>query len=310
MSPRELERRAKHKPAVLRHVEEVSGNISATCRYYGICRQCYYTWRRRFDEDGFDGLKDRSSVPRHQPTKTDPEIIEKILWPTAAVPLRTPRISMCLRRYHDIEISLSSIWRILHKIGLNGLSASQRYQRTQTRWKRYEKQRPGHQLQVEVKFIESLGQTEKGKRYYLLRGDRRLHAPADTACVPAERSPDRDSVHRPRVVETAVPDRASADGQRARIRLGLSLAPARQGHRTREDPPRTSRLHGKVERSHGIDSDEFYRLLEGEVIDDAKLFAERLRQREGHYNYDRPHGALSGQTPYERLRQKARDPLS
>ncbi|GAA3127997.1 hypothetical protein GCM10020255_000760 [Rhodococcus baikonurensis] len=74
--------------------------------------------------------------------------------------------------------------------------------------------------------------------------------------------------------------------------------------------PRTPRLNGKVERSHRIDSDEFYRLLEGEVIDDTKLFAERLQQWEGHYNYDRPHGALSGQTPYERLKQKARDPLS
>jgi transposase InsO family protein len=46
------------------------------------------------------------------------------------------------------------------------------------------------------------------------------------------------------------------------------------------------------------------------VIDDANLFAERLQQWEDHYNYDRPHGALGGQTPYERLKQKARDPLS
>jgi len=28
------------------------------------------------------------------------------------------------------------------------------------------------------------------------------------------------------------------------------------------------------------------------------------------YNYHRPHGALGGQTPYERLRQKTQDPLS
>lgn len=68
--------------------------------------------------------------------------------------------------------------------------------------------------------------------------------------------------------------------------------------------PRTPRLNGKVERAHRIDSGEFYRLLEGEVIDDANLFAERLQQWEDHYNRDRPHGALSGQTPYERLKQK------
>lgn len=59
-------------------------------------------------------------------------------------------------------------------------------------------------------------------------------------------------------------------------------------------------------RSHRIDSDEFYRFLEGEVIDDANPFAERLQQWEDHYNYDRLQGALAGQTPYERL-QKTRD---
>ena len=61
MTERELERRARRKLAVLRHVEEVSGNVAATCRYYGISRHCYYGWLRRFQADGVDGLKDRSS---------------------------------------------------------------------------------------------------------------------------------------------------------------------------------------------------------------------------------------------------------
>jgi hypothetical protein len=41
MTERELERRAQRRLAVLRHVEEVSGNVAATCRYDGISRQCY-----------------------------------------------------------------------------------------------------------------------------------------------------------------------------------------------------------------------------------------------------------------------------
>jgi transposase InsO family protein len=69
--------------------------------------------------------------------------------------------------------------------------------------------------------------------------------------------------------------------------------------------PATPRLNGKVERSHRIDAEEFYRLLSGVVIDDTKLFNEKLQEWEAFYNYDRPHGALGGQTPYERLRQKA-----
>ncbi|MEU9015870.1 integrase core domain-containing protein [Streptomyces sp. NPDC048479] len=74
--------------------------------------------------------------------------------------------------------------------------------------------------------------------------------------------------------------------------------------------PRTPRLNGKVERSHRIDSEEFYRLLEGQAIDDVNLFNTKLQEWEDYYNYDRPHGAFTGHTPYERLRQKAQNPLS
>jgi transposase InsO family protein len=59
-----------------------------------------------------------------------------------------------------------------------------------------------------------------------------------------------------------------------------------------------------VERSHRIDAEEFYQLLQGVVIDESGLFDERLREWEDHYNFTRPHGGLGGQTPYERLRQK------
>ncbi len=67
---------------------------------------------------------------------------------------------------------------------------------------------------------------------------------------------------------------------------------------------RTPRLNGKVERSHRIDQEEFYRLLDGVVIDDADVFNQKLEEWEDFYNFNRPHGGLDGQTPYDRLRQK------
>jgi transposase InsO family protein len=72
--------------------------------------------------------------------------------------------------------------------------------------------------------------------------------------------------------------------------------------------PSTPRLNGKVERSHRIDADEFYRMLDGVVVDDAQLFHIKLQEWEDFYNFDRPHGGLGGQTPYERLREKTRTP--
>ncbi|MEV5303377.1 DDE-type integrase/transposase/recombinase [Amycolatopsis methanolica] len=50
---------------------------------------------------------------------------------------------------------------------MNRLPASRRYERHQQRWKRYEKQRPGHHVQIDVKFIEPITTgTAKRKRYY------------------------------------------------------------------------------------------------------------------------------------------------
>ena len=63
MTERELERRAQHKLAVLRHVEEVSDDVAATCPYYGINRQCYYPWRRRYEADGAEGQRGGAHLP-------------------------------------------------------------------------------------------------------------------------------------------------------------------------------------------------------------------------------------------------------
>ena len=68
--------------------------------------------------------------------------------------------------------------------------------------------------------------------------------------------------------------------------------------------PATPRLNGKVERSHRIDAEEFYRMLDGVVIDDTELFNDKLQEWENFYNFNRPHGGLDGQTPYERLRRR------
>ena len=69
--------------------------------------------------------------------------------------------------------------------------------------------------------------------------------------------------------------------------------------------PRTPHLNGKVERSHRVDEQEFYQLLDKDgITDDIHLFNDKLREWEDYYNYHRPHGALDGQTPYERLLAK------
>jgi transposase InsO family protein len=76
---------------------------------------------------------------------------------------------------------------------------------------------------------------------------------------------------------------------------------ADQGNRHVYIKARTPQLNGKVERSHRTDQQEFYQLLtyKGDVD-----LEQRLAQWERFYNYDRPHSAFAGKTPYEALREK------
>jgi transposase-like protein len=57
VSEQQLARMAKRRLAILRHAEEITANVSLTCRYYDKGRQWFSTWRRRYDALGLDGLR-------------------------------------------------------------------------------------------------------------------------------------------------------------------------------------------------------------------------------------------------------------
>jgi hypothetical protein len=67
------QRKIRHRLAVLRHAEEATGNVSATCRYYS--RPTFSVWLRRYEELGEDGLRDASSKPLHSPNATRTEVV-------------------------------------------------------------------------------------------------------------------------------------------------------------------------------------------------------------------------------------------
>jgi transposase InsO family protein len=306
MDEREQQRKIRHRLGVLRHAEEVTGSVAATCRYYGISRPTFYKWLHRFEELGVEGLRDRSSAPLHSPNATSSEVVGKIIYLRRHYHFGPLKISMYLRRYHDIEIGHSAVWRILKRCGLNRLPTSQRYKRHTDRWKRYEKPLPGHRVQVDVKFIEPLpGMRKKHYQYTAIDDCTRIRV---LRLYP--RNDQKTAIQFADYVLEKLPFRVEViqtdNGAEFQGAFHWHLLDRGIGHVYIK--PVTPRLNGKVERSHRIDAEEFYRMLDGLVIDDTELFNDKLQEWERFYNFDRPHGALGGQTPYERLRQKATTP--
>jgi transposase InsO family protein len=302
VTERELDRQAQRRLAVLRHAEEVSGSVAKACRYYGISRTLFYKWRRRYEEEGLSGLRDRSRRPKSSPSATPTEVVGKVIYLRTNYHFGPQKISMYLKRYHDIEVSTSGVWRILKRLDMSRLPSSQRYKSHDRRWKRYEKPLPGHQVQIDVKFIAPVG--GRKKRFYqftaiddctrlrVLRIYDRLNQKTAIQFV------DYVLEKLPFIVEKVQTD----NGSEFQSQFHWHLLDRGIGHVYIK--PATPRLNGKVERSHRIDAEEFYRQLDGVVIDSAQVFNDRLAEWEQFYNYARPHGSLDGQTPYERLRMK------
>jgi hypothetical protein len=76
-------------------------------------------------------------------TRPRPRWVAKIIYLRTSYHFGPAKISMYLKRYHDVEVSNSGVWRILKRLDLNRLPASQRYKQHDRRWKQYEKPMPG-----------------------------------------------------------------------------------------------------------------------------------------------------------------------
>jgi len=297
------ERQIKMRLGWFRHVEEITHNVAQTCRYFGIARKTYYKWYNRYIEEGMSGLIDRSTRPHHCPKATKAEVVEKIIYLRKNYHFGPTKIQMYLERYHDIKITAAGVYVILKRLGMNRLPQNQRYKSWKKRYKKYEKPLPGHSIQVDVKFLQPIPGVSH-RRYY------QYTAIDDCTRIRVMRIYDRITQKNAIKFVDYVLSKLPFKVEEIKTDNGSEFGPQFHWHILDKGinhvyiKPRTPRLNGKVERAHRIDEEEFYRMLNGIVIDSTELFNEKLKEWENFYNYHRPHGSLKGKTPYEKLREK------
>jgi transposase InsO family protein len=210
------------------------------------------------------------------------------------------RISWYLQRYHQITISSGGVYHVLKRNNLNRLPQNQR-KRSISTVHRYEKQVPGHHVQIDVKFLffkDDAGKRIKRFQYTAIDDATRIRAlkiydrhnqqnAIDFVDYVVEKFPFR--------IHTVQTD----NGHEFQSKFHWHLNDIGINHRYIK--PRTPKHNGKVERSHKTDKMEFYQLLT--YKDDADLNA-KLTEWETFYNCARPHSSMNGKNPYERLREK------
>lgn len=303
LDEKNIEKRAKEilrvrsKLFILNFISKSDKSIRKECEEFGIPTNSYYNWKKKYEAEGEAGLRRKKPVATNHPNQIPQEVIDKILELRKDYQLGSIRITWYLERYHGIQISESSVYRTLARNGVNRLhkGASRRTVHT----KRYSKEVPGHQVQVDVKIVSLPTKENKiVRRYQYTAIDDAtriralkiysLHNQANAISFidhVIEKFPFR--------IHTVRTDRGHE------FQALFHWHVEGKGIRHAYNKPGSPQLNGKVERSHRTDQEEFYQLLT--YPDDVDL-NKKIDAWEQFYNFNRPHGAFNGKTPYEALK--------
>jgi transposase InsO family protein len=265
------------------------------CEVFNISKTTFFNWKRKYNKYGEEGLLRKKRDSCSYWNSTDNKTVELILKLREEYKLGTWRIKWYLERYHDINVSESTVFRTLKRNNIKPLD------RTTTRRalgpKLYSKETPGHHVQVDVKFL--IFNTEKGKvkRYQYTAID-------DCTRIRAikiyEKHNQQNAIEFIDYVVDKFPFRIHTvqtdNGHEFQSGFNWRLQDIGISHRYIK--PGKPQHNGKVERSHLTDKREFYQLLS--YTDDVDL-NKKVGKWEDFYNFNRPHGAFKGKTPYEEL---------
>ena len=157
------QREIQRKLRILQYADEI-GSVVKACRYFGVGRSSFYRWRQAYAERGEVGLINAPPIPKWHANRTSLEREEKVLYLRRKYHLGPMRIVWYLARYHNINMSDATVSHILRRHGLNRLPRGTRIRKVHTKW--YQKQVPGHHIQMDVKFLTFIGQKgEKVRRF-------------------------------------------------------------------------------------------------------------------------------------------------
>jgi transposase InsO family protein len=280
-------------------------NVTALCRELGISRQTLYKYRRRFDVEGPVGLVERSRRPHSSPQRIPAQTEEAIVRLRKELRVDCGALAIAYHLARRARLgdptpvpSVATIHRVLVRYGL---VTPQPRKRPHAATRRFEWPQPNDAWQIDA----TTWALADGRTVWIMDilddHSRALVAAhvdtgptanaawnAFTAAVqewglPARVMNDNGSCFTGRLAK-----HGAADFERMLRSLGIAQICSRPAH------PQTC---GKLERSH--QTTKAWLRVQPPARTLAQL-QDQLDRWRAHYNQNRPHAALAGQTPFER----------
>jgi transposase InsO family protein len=278
----------------------------AASRACGMSRATAYRLLRRYQRDGWDGLRDRPPIAKHCPHRLSAQAEAQIVALRRQTGWGPRSLSAAL------GWPASTIWRVLVR---HGLSRAERQPRPAAN--RYEHARPGELVHLDAKKLGRFWQVGKhvlgGKRRNANAGWQHAHVAVDdhSRWAMVELRPAEDAASCTSFLESVISAYREHDitihrvitdnGAGYRSRRFRALLDS-HGIRHIRTKPYTPRTNGKAE--------AFIRILQREwayayIYPSSTHRARALPGWVRWYNHHRPHGSLDGHPPITRVSHAA-----
>jgi putative transposase len=308
----ELSREAHKRLQWFDYYQAQGRNAALTCRYFGISRQTFYRWKRRYDPQTLATLEDHSHRPHRRRVSTwTAEQAERVRRLREQYPRwGKDKLAVLLRREGG-TLSVSMVGRILTSLAQRGALRAPVLLRVKRRrgtagrpWalrkpKDYAVEKPGDLVQLDTMdlrpspnvVLKQFTARDMISRWDVIEVHRRATSTAATLFL--------DTLER----RLPFPLRALQVDGGSEFAALFEEACRQRGLRLFVLPPRSPKLNGQVERANRTHTEEFY-----EITPCALSIAELNRELEAWertYNTVRPHQALGYLTPQEFLAQSS-----
>ena len=280
-------------------------NISALCQSFGISRKTGHKWLGQFEEQGKDGLSDRSRRPHTSPNRSGTELEEQILALHGQHPYWGARKLQALLPNGSPKPHPNTISAILRRHGKQILSSSAA---GPAATKRFEHEAPNLLWQMDFKGYFRMTDARAGRCYPLTVLDDHSRFAICLAACSGETGKQVQQALIKAFKTYGLPERITCDNGNPwgtpkqngltkfevwLIRLGIKVSHSRPGH------PQTQ---GKDERFHRTLKLELLNQGFSSLVSCQSAF-DKWREQ---YNLIRPHSSLNQQPPVSRYAASGR----
>ena len=310
------------RQAVLEYLESNGRIVADAARMFAINRSVIYDILHKQAEGD---LRDRSKVPKHQPNRTSPQIEQQVVEAKKKTRLGPQRLSIYLRKYHDIELPAGTIRHILrrHRDQVSGAGPGVRRKRDKREFVDWYSAEPFEIVQMDVKYIRDQKALSKQQIIHLDRcgipnyqwGALDVNSRFKLIAYSRERTWTNGLCFYLWVISWLRSHGVSAkivftvdNGEEFGGKSWLKVKELRKlisgfGCRLIQNHKGHPEENAHLERSHRTDDDEFYRIRTFAFHTEQDLLQEAMGYMY-YYNNVREHSALDYQTPFAYLKQK------